>query len=395
MTDEDAFLQAIADRPNDEGARRGYAEWLEARGDSRGEFLRLQAALRSQVGSLANAELCEREQALLKELDPKWVEVVRQYSTVPPCRDLAQLVPELSSLSRITTRLHPHRALAPLPLGISKIGGRFLWPVEEAWPVCPVCDVDLVPVLQLRRQDASNIEFPDDTDLLQMFWCAVESTHEYQPEPRIWWRDSSTIQATREDSPDLSEFPRTSDDEGYIPFECRVYPEEVVEYPVGDDRELLLDPAAADQLKRHLETFSLGAADDLQERFTSEYGPSDAWSLAFYELGQCPGSKVGGRPGLVRDGVQFDHLVTLATWEFDSASFRRWLSVEDQRQFAPPGKPLTWKRLFKDCRSKPAGRSSVSALHGVLGMQLGRTQRIHVFVNRNQQPWDVWAYVND
>src|SRR6516162_10276737 len=45
MVDEQAFVQAILANLTDDGPRLVYADWLEERGDPRGEFLRLQTAL--------------------------------------------------------------------------------------------------------------------------------------------------------------------------------------------------------------------------------------------------------------------------------------------------------------------------------------------------------------
>src|ERR1700694_4004760 len=45
MTHDDAFVQAIIDRPDDDAPRLIYADWLEERGDPRGEFIRVQCAL--------------------------------------------------------------------------------------------------------------------------------------------------------------------------------------------------------------------------------------------------------------------------------------------------------------------------------------------------------------
>lgn len=44
MTDA-AFLQAIIEHPDDDGARLVYADWLEERGDPRGAFIRVQCEL--------------------------------------------------------------------------------------------------------------------------------------------------------------------------------------------------------------------------------------------------------------------------------------------------------------------------------------------------------------
>ena len=135
MNSDDAFLRAIANEPSDDAMRLKYADWLDEQDDPRGELLHVQSELEQPpADKAAYRELCEREQELVKEVDPVWVQQVRRYTTAVPCRDMASLVPELVPFARNTTRLHPHRALAPLPAGVSKIGGRFLWPASESWP---------------------------------------------------------------------------------------------------------------------------------------------------------------------------------------------------------------------------------------------------------------------
>ena len=42
---EDAFFQAILETPDDDLPRLAYADWLEERGDPRGEFIHLQCRL--------------------------------------------------------------------------------------------------------------------------------------------------------------------------------------------------------------------------------------------------------------------------------------------------------------------------------------------------------------
>lgn len=42
MTHEEAFIQAICENPDDDAPRLMYADWLEERGDPRGEFIRVQ-----------------------------------------------------------------------------------------------------------------------------------------------------------------------------------------------------------------------------------------------------------------------------------------------------------------------------------------------------------------
>jgi uncharacterized protein (TIGR02996 family) len=47
MGDEEGFLAAIAAEPNDDGLRLIYADWLEERGDARGELVRVCQAMRA------------------------------------------------------------------------------------------------------------------------------------------------------------------------------------------------------------------------------------------------------------------------------------------------------------------------------------------------------------
>lgn len=48
MTDEQAFLAAIKNQPQDDAAKLAYADWLEEQGDSRGEYLRGVMQLRQE-----------------------------------------------------------------------------------------------------------------------------------------------------------------------------------------------------------------------------------------------------------------------------------------------------------------------------------------------------------
>jgi uncharacterized protein (TIGR02996 family) len=47
MGDERGFLEAIAAEPDDDGLRLIYADWLEERGDPRGELVRVCQAMRA------------------------------------------------------------------------------------------------------------------------------------------------------------------------------------------------------------------------------------------------------------------------------------------------------------------------------------------------------------
>jgi uncharacterized protein (TIGR02996 family) len=73
MSYTDAFLQAILNDPEDDTVRLIYADWLEERGDPRGEFIRLQCRLAGlPVGHPERAALKRRERELLRKYAEEW-----------------------------------------------------------------------------------------------------------------------------------------------------------------------------------------------------------------------------------------------------------------------------------------------------------------------------------
>jgi uncharacterized protein (TIGR02996 family) len=81
--EDDDFLQALDVNPSDDTLRLVYADWLEEREDSRGEFLRVAVALRSAAASEERFPdlLCR-----LRELQP----AVSAAWLVRACRGLAE-----------------------------------------------------------------------------------------------------------------------------------------------------------------------------------------------------------------------------------------------------------------------------------------------------------------
>jgi uncharacterized protein (TIGR02996 family) len=66
MSDEAGFLRAICDNPEDEVARLAYADWLDERGDIRGDYLRLEYQL---------SQIPLRLTQLRKLIDPAWLAI--------------------------------------------------------------------------------------------------------------------------------------------------------------------------------------------------------------------------------------------------------------------------------------------------------------------------------
>jgi uncharacterized protein (TIGR02996 family) len=87
MSEEAAFLATIRERPDDDGPRLIFADFLDERGDPRGAFIRIQCALaRMSVDDPRRAELTDREQALLDANRSRWAAPFRGLASVTAIR---------------------------------------------------------------------------------------------------------------------------------------------------------------------------------------------------------------------------------------------------------------------------------------------------------------------
>ncbi|MEO8702039.1 MAG: ribosomal protein L7/L12 [Kofleriaceae bacterium] len=76
MTDDElhvSFLESIVKNPDDDDARAVYADWLEQRGDPRGEYLRLESQLNLIPPRLA---------VLQADIAPSWLDAVGRHYDV-------------------------------------------------------------------------------------------------------------------------------------------------------------------------------------------------------------------------------------------------------------------------------------------------------------------------
>jgi len=73
MNEDEAFVQAIAANPNDDMLRLIYADWLEERGDARGEYLRLDCLLDASPTPEKQEWYTARLAVIAGELDTKWL----------------------------------------------------------------------------------------------------------------------------------------------------------------------------------------------------------------------------------------------------------------------------------------------------------------------------------
>ncbi|MFL1375887.1 DUF1963 domain-containing protein [Nocardiopsis protaetiae] len=242
-------------------------------------------------------------------------------TTPPRPIDVEAHFPELRAWRREAVRLHPRPGKPEV--GDDSMGGPLLWPAEEPWPVCAGEHEDmgdgypeegeplLVPIVQIRREAAPGVPFPEGRDLLQVLWCPFDHDNGfYCPEPRVFWRTAAEVGEVRPTPPAPAGAP-----DRYVPVPCVLHPEAVADYGLQE-----LDPGLCAELSERHGAVAAEAADHLDE------------------LVQVPGTKLGGWPGWVQGpqwpacagcGQTAEHLLTVASWEFSPGSERLWLPLED------------------------------------------------------------------
>ncbi len=90
---ERQFLEAITRDPEDEGARTVYADWLEERGDPRGEYLRLELQLQKIPRRLAE---------LAPAIDESWLEMIVRRFDVRLCEPGPNKIAAIKEVRAIT-----------------------------------------------------------------------------------------------------------------------------------------------------------------------------------------------------------------------------------------------------------------------------------------------------
>src|SRR5438067_1009492 len=87
MDEEGGFLQALQSKPGDNDVIQVYADWLEERGDSRADFLRLRVAVEQLPEESQRQDLSNRLYRLRGGMDPAWLTALdRVLPPWPPLR---------------------------------------------------------------------------------------------------------------------------------------------------------------------------------------------------------------------------------------------------------------------------------------------------------------------
>ena len=338
------------------------------------EAYQLRARLYGKLGDKFHYRVDKSHADWLKHrwiLEPYRVRPGDRRTTPEPVLDNTQDFPELKSLATTTVRLHPRFGDEPA-INASKLGGTFLWPAEESWPVCSTHQIPLVSVLQLRANDFPEMPFPLGKDLFQMLWCPREHSESSESgrhwaDPAFFWRKREDITRPRIENPaPLDPFYE------YVPFPCRLMPERVVEYPSEYD----LDNQLVERIY---------AWQDANLR-VNEKGWREHKYCYEFEFSVCAATKIGGYLNWIQFpwkptcscGRLMEHLLTIESIEGNA---NRWIPIEEQRLF----KTLDISDTDWDTPDNQVRR----ALCNPTGLMLGDCGNMQLFVCRHCPGWPI------
>jgi hypothetical protein len=157
-------------------------------------------------------------------------------------------------------------------------------------------------------------------------------------------------------------------DDSLFPWPCRLFPERVTEYPreLSEEERERLDAALA------LVQSSTGEPWELNERR----------ELYRSELSVADGTKLQGHVRWVQrpegprchDGHPMEHLLTIASAEWDGRNWRRWRAQEEQELYG---------RLWS------AEDPEAENLHRPAGLMLGDVGKVYLFICRRCEGWPI------
>lgn len=276
-------------------------------------------------------------------------------TTPPRPFDVEALFPELAALRRAATRLHPRRGVPTA--ADSSVGGPMLWPAGEPWPVCTVPHHPLLGVAQLYRRDVPGLPFPEEGDLLQVFWCGYERHGEsgHEPHVELRWRHAADVAEPLAEQPVPFRVGRTE----LVPHPCVLHPEVVTEYPWFEELDLGL------QERIELWDTPEGYDEDAEDAEDA----SEPGETYLSDLSTAPGWKTGGHIAWNLTGpthlrctacaADLLPLLTAADREWDSST-ASWVPYEDRpvadprRAYGPTGvSPGRGRLIIAACPRDP------------------------------------------
>ncbi len=250
------------------------------------------------------------------------------FTTRPAPIDIAAKYPALVPLARITVRLHP-RQQSNLPIIASKIGGTFHANDPASWPRCSVHETAHIGILQLLKDDVPELQFPDRSDLFQLTFCPFDHNDAYCPDIAGRWLSVEDTANQIETNPSYV-WPSDKYAMDYNPKECAVHPERVTEYPRFEE----LPASLQEGIGRDFDLVK--AVREILEEPDEEWAPATSYN---WFLSVADGTKVGGYINWIQGPEypicpqcknQTDHLLTLASWEWDGGTYHRWKPIESR-----------------------------------------------------------------
>ena len=88
----------------------------------------------------------------------------------------------IAKYKRSATVLHPQTSNVPLSIAVSKFGGTPNLMGFDTYPYCDCCNTALNFVLQLYKDEFTELYFPEDKNLFQLFRCPNGDCPDAYPE---------------------------------------------------------------------------------------------------------------------------------------------------------------------------------------------------------------------
>ncbi|MGL5871814.1 MAG: DUF1963 domain-containing protein [Xenococcaceae cyanobacterium] len=296
-------------------------------------------------------------------------------NTPKPPLKITEIFPFLSGMEKTTIRLHP-RPGKQIKLHQSKIGGHFLWPENEPWPICQQHNDVYSGIIQLRAEDFPEIKFPANANLFQLLWCPHDDFFDF-PKCLVFWRNDRQIINYLQENPQPSH-----PNQDLVPNPCCIFPERITEYPNIREFEGLAE----------------------EERI----GQWDEENNYIYQhlLSTAPGFKIEGYPSWIQDcetpickcGRQMEHLLTVASCEFDLNNYLRWCPIEDEPVWRAlenlmkfiREEPLLYREREVEIDNKKRQICEIAAQDRMAaGLKIGYFGSVYVFICRQCKEWPI------
>jgi hypothetical protein len=225
------------------------------------------------------------------------------------------------------------------------------------------------------RADVPELPFPDGADIFELFWCPLRHRETWDaPVDHRWLSSDRPLEPRFEPIPSraaVDDPVGQMSEADLVPRAALLSPERVVDLPSA----FALDLAVTEEIDRWL-------ADNAgMLRSQGELPPGDpGMELSYqYHFSCSVGTKVGGHPDWIQDpwipdctgcGQETQHLLTVQSWEWDGASWWRWMpagsELRDWKLNQRPGDPPNMAMVEEDRR------------HG-LGLMIGDAGATYVF----------------